>query len=205
MEPEAELGMAVPTAPEPEGIPQIRPITVTPEIAPEDMGIGSGDDPTLLEDPGEIEGDEVQEVNRDESDQFSAQENAKMYDLQRQVNQLQTANALITEGRRAEQYRQYLTDQKAQGASIGDVETTVDFLMTQSPEQVAQFQKVLSSQPKIMLGGSNNGIMNYSAEPEVAIRREFESHRNEYSALGVTPQDLASAKFVRADWLSKQS
>jgi len=138
----------------------------------------------------------------EDSDQFAAalhNRDQEFYSLQREVHQLRAANNMIQAGRRAEHYHAYLQDQKKKGAPLGDISATVDYLMSQTPEQVQQFKKVLESAPKISLGSLDGQIVqSYNQDAASAqLAQDYQSNRATYQALGVDENDLKYASLVR--------
>ena len=133
----------------------------------------------------------LQPVARETSEQFSS--------LQSQVVDLTRANSLLQTGRRAEALEQYLLDQKQVGAPVGEISDLVEYLMTQTDEQIKQYKKVLEASPKVQLGEQPElveGIQRYDA---ASVDRDWDKNRQNYSKFGVTKKDLEFAPFVRTN------
>ena len=196
----AEAGMEVPTAPKhPEELPSPEEAKPKLKIKEADVGVGSGSDTVLSTPPGDATGaDFVQPVARDDSDQFMSELEAQNYDLHQRLEMVENANALITEGQRAKEYSQWLTTQKQAGVAIGDIAKTVDYMMSQLPEDVENFKQVLLSQPKVAFERLDE-VKRFELTDETTLRAEFNANRETYQALGVNETDLAYAKYIRTN------
>lgn len=198
---DAEIGMDVPTAPsDPAALPTIAPVTVVPQIDEDDVGIDSDNDPALEHDPGENDEGNSEVVSLGDGDQmgddsqFASHETATLYDLQQKVERLSAANALMQAGRRAEQYRSWLEEQQKAGVPIGNIDAAVDYMMSQTPEQVAQYKQLLVNSPKVALGRMENTPVSFEA---TELATDYQQHKDVYSAMGVTDQDLKFSRYVR--------
>ena len=126
------------------------------------------------------------------------------YELQQsneRIGKLETANALITEGRRAEEYTKWLTSQRTSGVPVGDIEKTVEFMMTLEPEQVESHKKLLLSQPKVAFAKAEE-IVNFAQigdGSETAIKQDYEQNKQTYQSMGVSAADLKWAGNVRTN------
>lgn len=133
---------------------------------------------------------------------FQLETETQLYELQQRLDRTERANALLQAGKRAEQYRLYLSDQKKNGAPIGDVQGVVDYLMSLNDEQVKGYMKNLESSPKVMLGAMNydinsaTGAVNGVTETEIV--QDYNLNKQQYQSMGVTLEDLKNAKYVRA-------
>ena len=195
----AEAGMSVPTVTQhPEELPSIEAGNPMLRISAEDVGIGSGDDDELSVDVSELDSDLVDGVDREESDQFMAELEAQNYDLHQRLATVETANALINEGRRAELYEQWLYEQKQLGTPVGDITKTVAYMMTQDAGAVEQFKQVLLEQPKVFLG-STDASAQFENIDEAKIKADFNANRQMYKSLGVTEKDLQYSKHIRVN------
>jgi len=191
------VGHVVPTAPDPTDLPPTMDDDPSLEADEGAVGVGSGIDSALQNDPGEPETDLVEEVGREDSDQFASREDIMQYDLQRRVDTLETANALLQTGRKAEQLKTYLLQQQQSGTPIKDVEQTLAFMMSLDDGQLETFQKQLESSPKVSLGRiSEDNITNYDLRAS-EIKEDYTRNRAVYRGLGVTEEDMKYADFVR--------
>jgi len=192
------VGQVVPTAPDPTDLPPTMDDDPSLEADEGAVGVGSGIDSTLQNDPGDPETDLIEEVGREDSDQFASEEDAMQYDLQRRVDTLETANALLQTGRKAEQLKTYLLHQQQNGAPIKDVEQTLAFMMSLDDGQLETFQKQLESSPKVSLGRiSEDAVTNYDLRTS-EIKEDYARNRTVYRGLGVTEEDMKYADFVRS-------
>jgi len=202
----AEMGAMNPNVvKKPHALPGVSPTTVSPMISEGAVGEHSGDDDTLttaIGEPGSSIGPiDPEGVNRAESQQFEEDVDAEFYNLQHRVHQLETANSLLTAGRKAEKYRAVLEHRKAAGAPVGDVDQQIDYLMSLSDDQAQKHFALLDSQPKVQLGHSartDELSMNFDLS-ESEVRHDYESHKDTYSALGVNDEDLKWAQYVRTN------
>ncbi len=175
-------------------------------------GEGSGDEDALSSDVGSRANPFLTPLDEeDSSEQFSdpaaaqsinyiAEENnmqnAELYQLRQQVDRLTNANELLNVSRKAENYKSYLLDQKKSGAPVGDIPVTVDYLLSQTDEQVKQFKRVLETSPKLKLGATEYALPTHD---DNETKKEFSNNRLEYGRLGVTAQDLEYANYVRVN------
>jgi len=195
-----EAGMDVPTAVKhPEELPEVEGDNEGADwdISEEDVGEGSGVEEDQQTSPGEIQGTDVQPLAREDSDQFAL---AQKYELlRREVVQLKTANNLLAEGRRSESYQQWLEEQKSQGVPVGDIEKTVEFMMSLSAEQAEQHKQLLLSQPKVAFGRMEKTVTFAQPNNEAEIKQDYAAHKDVYQSMGVTDKDLKWARFVRSN------
>ena len=198
----AEVGMDVPTAvKKPQKLPKVGP-TADPqlEISEDDVGIGSRNVAAAETAPPAVAGAIVQPLDRAESEQFEEEVATELYELQQEVDQLKTANALISEGRKAELYTKWLEDQRTAGVPVGDIEKTVDFMMSQTVEQVDAYKKLLMAQPKVAFAKAEETLSFArigSTESEAEIKADYEQNKATYQTMGVSDKDLKYAKYVR--------
>jgi len=198
------IGLDVPTVVKrPEELPKVGP-TADPqlEISEDDVGIDSRNVAATETDPGAIAGDIVQPLDRAESEQFAEEVSAELYNLRQEVTQLKTANSLISEGRRAEEYTKWLNEQRQAGVPIGDIEKAAEFMMSQSPEQVDAYKKLLLTQPKVAFGKAEETLQfgaRGNTETEEAVKQDYAQNKETYRALGVTDVDMKYAKYVRTN------
>lgn len=193
----AAVGMTVPTVvKKPQKLPGVGPVDPQLEISEEDVGIDSDEETGEQVSPGEIAGDIVQPVDRADSEQFIQELESQNYDLNRRVERLETGNALLSEGRRAEDYTKWLEDQRSAGTPVGDIEKTVDFMMSLTPEQVEEHKLLLTSQPKVAFAKAEEAVV-FAGAKEEEIKQDYEQNKNAYNAMGVTDKDLKWAGFVR--------
>lgn len=194
----AEAGMQVPTAvKDPSALPDVTAETPDFTISEEDVGPESDFETELLNDPGAIAGTEVQPLNREDSDQFSLQTlKQQNYDLQRRLDTLENANKLINVGRRAEQYQKWLESQKQVGVPVGDIEATVKFMLSLTPEQAENHKQLLSSLPKIALSTTPIETVKKFDLSADALKTDYAANKPTYAALGVTDKDLQYANFT---------
>lgn len=191
-----EMGLA------PEDLPQSGQgtATVVPQINPAAVGVGTPEPTGQEMDPGPLTADEIEELPMDEEDEaMQASElgmEPEQYELHRRVQTLERANSLLQNSNKAEHLRQYLMNQKKGGAPVGDIDTTLNYLMGQDDEQVQRFKKILESQPKVALGSSDEGAQTYTTD-EAQVRADYEQHKQEYKALGVDENSLKYAGYVR--------
>jgi len=115
--------------------------------------------------------------------------------LRRQVDDLTRHHEIATFANNADEIEKYLLAQKKKGAPVGDLKTAIDYLLTQDEEQIAQYKKLLEGQPKLSLGKSY--ALEVTPDPK-AIDTEYEEHRADYEAIGVTKKDLKIEKYVRS-------
>jgi hypothetical protein len=162
------------------------------KINPADVGEDSID--------GEgVEGPDTSKTNNfvqdigEEDGQFSDASEQLIYDLSHRLERVEFANAVLQTGKQAQQLERYLLEQKQKGAPVGNVEQTVDYLMTQTPEQQQQFMNMLATQPKVAMGRASNTAPVGSAD----VRADYELHKAEYASLGVSEKDLEEGKYVR--------
>lgn len=199
------VGMDVPTAvKKPDKLPAVGPTTnPAHKIAEGDVGVDSGNVAAGETAPGSPGSTFVQPLDRGDSEQFTRAELvAQNYDLHQRMDRVETANALITEGRRAKEYEKWLVDQRTAGVPVGDVEKTVDFMMSQTPEQVEAYKKLLLAQPKIAFAKAEqtlNFAQKINTETEEAIKQDYEQNKDTYRALGVSDNDMKYAGFVRTN------
>lgn len=183
------------------------------------VGHGSGDNPALTTNPGDTNnnfheeptesGDDgslyAQEV--DEALQYitdvTDQNTTENYQLQQEVEQLKYANELLQISKKAEKYSQYLNGLKAKGSPVGDIKSTVDFMLSQTEEQVKQFCKVLEKQPKVELGMTTY-TQDDTTDRVAEAKADYAAHRMEYSALGVTDKDLQYVDYVRSNTFTNE-
>ncbi len=198
----AEAGMDVPTAPKhPEELPPTEEARPKLKIKEGDVGVGSGTDMTLVTPVAAPGGPAlIDPLDREASDQFELQSElvAQNYDLHQRLSTVENANALITSGRRAEEYEVWLTSQKASGAPVGDISKTVEYMMSQAPEQVEEFKQLLLSSPKVALGRLDD-VKQFELTDETALKAEYAANKETYAALGVTAKDLSYAKYIRTN------
>lgn len=194
-----QVGMVVATTPD--DVDALPPIPTTSAVPKEptasDVGPDSEGTTGLETATAEPSNPSIEPLVRTESDQFAAEETeeAQKYDLR--LERLETANELLRAGRRAEGLIAYLKAAKENGAPIGDIEKTVEYLMTQSTEQITQFKKMLESQPKVALGKIPAESTHVVTFDEKEMKQDYEAHREDYTSMGVTEEDLKWAKFVR--------
>lgn len=196
----AEAGMDVPAAVKrPADLPKVSEAKPALKISEGDVGPGSEDDPTLktaVAPPGDAL---IQPLAREDSDQFTFEElEAQNYDLNQRLTTVETANALVTQGRRAEEYEKWLTDQKAAGVPISDIGKTVDYMMSQEPDAVEEFKKLLLASPKVAFGKLDE-VKQFDLANEDTIKADFVANKDTYLALGVNEKDLAYAKYIRTN------
>ena len=194
------------------------------ELPPEDTGQAhlSIDEGAVGVDTGEEASGQGPESSRasnfvdplpgDESDQFSLQGlvsnpgdevNPELYQLRQQGDQLSRAIELLNIGRKAEQYKAYLLDQKKAGAPVGDIAKTVDYLLTQNDQQVKAYKNVLESQPKIQLGATEYSLPT-AEEQGAEVKQDYQANRQTYNRLGVNEKDLEYSKYVRVNSFGAQ-
>jgi len=199
-----EVGVVVPTAPDsPEDLPSSpKPVNPNLKINPEDVG-EEADEETGLENPvGEPETDLIEELEpRETAEGIEASElfeDPVNYELQRKVEKLERANELQKAARRREHYESYLKEKKAQGYPVGDIEATVDYLMSLTEEQAEQYMQLLERQPRIPLGKTPDRVQSYEiGEAIEEAESDYERNKEVYEAMGVTPEDLQAAAWVR--------
>jgi hypothetical protein len=208
------IGEVIPTADVRNAIPEM-PDGETPDLDTGSMDDGSED--SLTQDPGMPSGDNLQLVDREGSDQFAnldpeqlqylineglievSPEQQAQYDLQREVAEIRQERDTEKSANRAAQLQKYLLTQKKCGAPVGDIDVALNYLLTQTEEQIDQFKQMLEKQPKIQLGTS------YALEtPNIdtvkrAAVQEYSMNREQYDKLGVKAEDLQFADFVRVD------
>jgi len=193
-------GMTVPTAvKDPSALPSIS--AVDPQLAIDESAVGemSGEDTGAKTSPGAITGDALQLLDRDESDQFAAALETQVYDLQQRVTRAETANALLSEGRRAEEYTQWLTEKRQAGTPVGDIDKTVAFMMSLSHEQVEDHKALLLSQPKVAFARAEE-IVDFSLTANAdGIKQDYAAHKEAYQAMGVSEADLKWAPYCRTN------
>ncbi len=195
----AKAGMAVPTvSAQPEGLPNVSEAKPGLQISEEDVGVGSGEDSRLKNPVAVPTGPLIQPLAREASDQFMDDLEAQNYDLHQRLETVETANALITEGRRAEEYQRWLTEQKAAGVPVGDIKQTVEYMMTQEPDAAESFKKLLLTQPKVAFEKAED-VQQFAQLDEVKIKADFNANKETYKALGVNEKDLAYAKYIRTN------
>ena len=197
-----QAGMQNPTAQfDPAGLPtgQEGMSQVVSQIDPSLMGADYDEETGLESDPGEPDNTFIEPVDREGSDQFAyAGEDPVLYDLQREVGQLKAANALLQASRQYEELKNYLLEQKRGGAPVGDIEQTVEYLMSQTPDQVEQFKEMLESAPKVLTTRMtydtpiNDNTVSFDLQ-------DYETNKEIYSRLGVRPEDLQFARFLRSN------
>jgi hypothetical protein len=193
-----KVGEVVPTAADPETIRETS--SPNPNIQPHEDVETTG----LEQDPGDPETDLIEELD-DEDDNsvinnelMMDEESARLYDLEHQVSKLQTANQLLQAGRKFEHYKQYLTEAKQRGCPVGDVDQTVDFMMQLDEEQIQKFQQQLESSPKVSLGKGTQ-VMQFNDNFVDELEQDYQQHANDYQAMGVNPEDLQYAQYVRVN------
>ena len=199
----SEAGMKVPTAPKrPDALPGVTEAKPKLTIKKAAVGVGAGQDSTLSAAPGDVTGPGfIQPLARADSEQFELDVDnleAQNYDLHQRLEQVENANALITEGRRAKEYSMWLTEQKAAGVPVGDVTKTVEYMMTQLPVDVENFKQLLLAQPKVAFKQLDE-VKQFKLTDETSLRAEYEAHKETYQALGVNAEDLAWAKYIRTN------
>ena len=116
--------------------------------------------------------------------------------MEQELARVTQGNALIQTGRKAEQYKHYLTEQKKSGTPVGNIDETVDFLLSQTDEQVTSFKKMLESQPKVALGITDEKPVNFDLETQ-QIQQDYKQHEDTYQQLGVTQKDLEYVRFLK--------
>ena len=201
----AEVGLKVPTVEKkPAALPDApKPIDPQLKIDAAAVGIGTGTVAAGQTAAPAITGDNVQPLDRDESEQFTNDELAQQnYDLHHRIERMETANALITEGRRAEEYTKWLTEQRTAGTPVGDIEKTVAFMMTLDADQADQHKQLLLAQPKIAFAKAEQTVTFAapgSEDSEAAIKQDYAQNKEQYQALGVTANDMKYAKYVRSN------
>lgn len=199
----AEVGLQVPEAvKKPHKLPVVGEESPQLTVDESAVGVGTGTDTGLEEQPGKPGAPFVQPLGDDTSEQFEDEIVPVIYDLQQEVGQLKVANALMKEGRRAEEYTRWLTEQKEAGTPVGNIEETVEFLMTQNDEQVEQFKELIQKQPKVAFEKTEGGIeasRTYNLQTETDIKADFEKNKETYLALGVSEKDLKYARFVSSN------
>ncbi len=199
----ATAGMEVPTAPKrPDALPPTGEAKPKLKIKKAAVGVGAGQDSTLSAAVGDVTGPGfIQPLAREDSDQFELDVDdleAQNYDLHQRLEQVENANALITEGRRAKEYSVWLTEQKASGVPVGDVTKTVEYMMTQLPVDVENFKQLLLAQPKVAFKQLDE-VKQFKLTDETSLRAEYDAHKETYQALGVNAEDLAWAKYIRSN------
>ena len=195
----AEAGMDVPTAVKrPDALPVVKEAKPALNISAGAVGPKSDDDGTLKNPVSPPGGPAlIDPLDRDESDQFTLEEvQSQNYDLNQRLETVETANALITQGRRAEEYEKWLTEQKASGAPVGDIGKTVDYMMSQEPDAVEEFKKLLLASPKVAFGKIDE-VKQFEIASEDTIKADYSVNKDTYKALGVSEKDLAYAKYTR--------
>lgn len=197
----AEAGMEVPGIEKrPDALPVVKEAKPALKIKEADVGVGSGTDTTLVT-PVSVPGGPaiIDPLDREDSDQFVLSElEAQNYDLHQRLSTVETANALITEGRRAEEYEKWLTDQKASGAPVGDVAKTVAYMMSQAPEAIEEFKQLLLAQPRVAFERIDD-VKKFELTDENAVQADFVANKDTYLSLGVNEKDLAYAKYIRSN------
>ncbi len=194
----AEAGMEVPGIEKhPEALPSTGEAKPALKIKAADVGVGSGTDTTLTAAVADPTGPGfVLPLAREDSDQFLSELEAQNYDLHQRITTVENANALITQGRRAEEYEKWLTDQKAAGVPVGDITETIAYMMSQGPEAVEEFKKLMLASPKVALGKMDD-IKHFDLASEDTIKADFAANKDVYLALGVNEKDLAYSKYTR--------
>jgi len=202
----AEAGMEVPTTPKrPDALPVPTEAKPKLKIKKAAVGVGAGQDSTLSAAVGDVTGPGfIQPLAREDSDQFAAvaatqdELEAQNYDLHQRLEMVENANSLITEGRRAKEYSVWLTEQKASGVPVGDVTKTVEYMMTQLPEDVENFKQLLLAQPKVAFERLEE-VKRFQITDETTLRAEYDANKEVYLSLGVTEEDLSYAKYIRTN------
>ena len=196
----AEAGMEVPGIEKhPEDLPTVGEAKPALKIKAAAVGPESGKDGTLTSAVADPTGPGfIQPLAREDSDQFMEELESQNYDLNQRLEQVETANALITQGRRAEEYEQWLTDQKAAGAPVGDIAATTDYMMSQEPDAVEEFKKLLLASPKVAFGKIDD-VKHFELAGEDTIKADYAANKDTYAALGVNEKDLAYSKYVRTN------
>lgn len=201
-----EVGMDVPRAvKKPHALPKVGGATVKPAVSAAAVGTGTPEATGLEGDPGAPLTSLVEPVAREVSDQFDEDVAAELYDLRQEVGTLQNANDLLSQGRRAETFESWLTEQQAQGTPVGDIDKTVEFLMTQDDKQAEAYKALLIAQPKVALGRLEEAPRTFEAKSAEDVRADYDAHLDEYRALGVKPEDLKWAQYVRTEKLTPQA
>ncbi len=193
------------------------PVTVDPVIEEGAIGPETNIDHGAQMDPGDPSNAHLTTLNRADSDQYAADlgeavqytnqenevQNAQLYQLQQEVSRLQTANELLNVSRRAEQYKAYLMDLRKAGTPVGNIDQTVDYMLSQSPDQLKMYKKTLESAPKIQLGAMESE--HYEMDPqEEKVKADFKQNRAMYNRLGVDESALKYAGFVRVNRMSNE-
>ena len=196
-----EVGMKVPTAvKKPDKLPTVAGAAPTHKISAADVGPGSGEVTGAQTGPGTIAGTTVQPLDRAESEQFEEEISTEVYNLKQEVTRLSTANELISTGRRAETYAKWLKEQAAGGVPIGNVEKTVEFMMTLSAEQAEQHKALLLSQPKVAFEKAEQTVIFQHTDKSVAaVKEDYNQNKEIYKAMGVSDDDLKWAGYVRVN------
>ena len=158
----------------------------------------------------------IETVDRENSDQFDLHscneeelqylyetgqindQDIKIYNLEREVAYSSNANELLQVGREAEELKQYLIQQKQNGAPVGDIEDELTYLMSQSPEQREQYKVILEGKPKVQLGRMEMPKM-FGSEGGDDNVLHFEQNSEEYAKYGVTKEDMKYASYVRVN------
>jgi len=197
----AEVGMKVPAAvKKPDKLPTVTGAEPTHKISSADVGPGSGEVAAGQTAPGAIAGTTVQPLDRDESEQFEDAIVTELYNLRQEVGQLTTANELISQGRRAEAYAKWLKEQQTGGVPVGNVEKTVEFMMTLSPEQAESHKQLLLAQPKVAFEKAEQTVIfEHTEKSAVAIKEDYKQNKDIYRAMGVSDDDLKWAGYVRVN------
>ena len=196
----AEAGMDVPgIVKHPEALPVVKEAKPALKISAGDVGPGSDNANTLVTPVAAPGGPAlIDPLDREDSDQFLAELESQNYDLNQRLTTFENANSLITAGRRAEEYEQWLTDQKTTGTPVGDIAKTVDYMMSQAPEAVEEFKQLLLASPKVALGRLDD-VKKFELTDETTLKAEFEANKDTYLALGVSEKDLGYAKYIRTN------
>ena len=181
------VGQVVPTAPKSTDNVPVLPNS-DPKLKVKPKAVGATGLETSVSTPTNPN---VIPLAREESDQFASAESTELFG---RLNRLETANALLQSGKRAEGLLQYLKQQKQSGLPVGNIEQTVDFLMSQDTQQIAKYKAMLESSPKVSLGRIKEDA---PTTYDLDLTSDFEQHREDYDALGVSEKDLQYAKFVR--------
>lgn len=202
---EHQVGEQVSTAPDPTQLLSPEDDDPNLTVSETDVGVDSGLERALENEPGNLETDLIEEIDRENSPQFAEQETAETYEMHRRIETLERANSLLQAGRQAEALEGYLLELKNQGVPIDDVEKTVQFMMTLDNEQLTQYQERLENAPRVQLGTMNEGeaVMNFDNRT-ADLKQDYAQNKKMYNALGVKEQDLQYAGYVRSGpWQNK--
>ncbi len=190
-----------------------------PDLVIEEGAVGedTNEDTSETAQPGDPGNTFVNPLHREDSDQFSQlaeatqyaldnddEQTAELYQLRQEVGQLRYANELTQVARKGESLKNYLLQQKKIGCPVGNIDQTVDYLLTQTDEQIKQFKRMIETAPKINLGHIDGPATQYSVD-ENAVKAEYQQYAQQYSRMGVMPEDLKWGKYVRTNAFVNQS